>query len=122
MPHRVLRTDLVDALERSGPALGLVRAARNAVRFRRLTGGSWRALAREGVAMKRSGDRTWSQVLMAANTPMLLRAGLVEGDTGAGVLASGQVVGLLGDLPSVAELVERIVADAEAVIGRLGRL
>jgi NAD(P)H-dependent flavin oxidoreductase YrpB (nitropropane dioxygenase family) len=122
MPHRVLRTDLVDALERSGPALGLVRAARNAVRFRRLTGGSWRALAREGVAMKRSGDRTWSQVLMAANTPMLLRAGLVEGDTGAGVLASGQVVGLLGDLPSVAELVERIVADAEAAIGRLGRL
>ncbi|HEV7977806.1 NAD(P)H-dependent flavin oxidoreductase [Amycolatopsis sp.] len=122
MPHRVLRTDLVDALERSGPAMGLARAARNAVRFRRLTGGSWRALVREGVAMKRGNDRTWSQVLMAANTPMLLRAGLVEGDTGAGVLASGQVVGLLADLPSVAELVERIVTDAEAAIGRLGSL
>jgi NAD(P)H-dependent flavin oxidoreductase YrpB (nitropropane dioxygenase family) len=122
MPHRVLRTDLVDALERSGAAMGLARAARNAVRFRRLTGGSWRALVREGVAMKRGGDRTWSQVLMAANTPMLLRAGLVEGDTGAGVLASGQVVGLLDDLPSVAELVGRIVADAEAAILRLGRV
>jgi len=122
MPHRVLRTDLVDALERSGRALGLVRAARNAVRFRRLTGGSWRALVREGVAMKRGNDRTWSQVLMAANTPMLLRAGLVEGDTGAGVLASGQVVGLLADLPSVGELVERIVADADAAIERLGSL
>jgi NAD(P)H-dependent flavin oxidoreductase YrpB (nitropropane dioxygenase family) len=122
MPHRVLRTDLVDALERSGPAMGLARAARNAVRFRKLTGGSWRALIREGVAMKRGNDRTWSQVLMAANTPMLLRAGLVEGDTGAGVLASGQVVGLLADLPSVAELVGRIVIDAEAAIGRLGSL
>jgi NAD(P)H-dependent flavin oxidoreductase YrpB (nitropropane dioxygenase family) len=122
MPHRVLRTDLVDALERSGPAMGLARATRNAVRFRKLTGGSWRALIREGVAMKRGNDRTWSQVLMAANTPMLLRAGLVEGDTGAGVLASGQVVGLLADLPSVAELVGRIVIDAEAAIGRLGSL
>jgi NAD(P)H-dependent flavin oxidoreductase YrpB (nitropropane dioxygenase family) len=53
---------------------------------------------------------------------MLLRAGLVDGDTGAGVLASGQVVGMLGDLPSVAELVERIAADADAAIGRLGRV
>jgi len=33
---------------------------------------------------------------------MLLRAGLVQGRTDAGVLASGQVVGLLHDLPSCA--------------------
>jgi NAD(P)H-dependent flavin oxidoreductase YrpB (nitropropane dioxygenase family) len=51
-------------------------------------------------------------VLMAANTPMLLRAGLVEGNTEAGVLASGQVAGVLGDLPSCAELISSIVADA----------
>jgi NAD(P)H-dependent flavin oxidoreductase YrpB (nitropropane dioxygenase family) len=122
LPHRVIRTELVDALERSGPVSGLARAALNAVRFRRLSGGSWPALVREGVAMKRGNDRSWSQVLMAANTPMLLRAGLVDGDTGAGVLASGQVVGLLADLPSVAELVERIAADADAAIRRLGSL
>ena len=29
--------------------------------------------------MKRDGDLKWSQVILAANTPMLLRAGLVEG-------------------------------------------
>jgi nitronate monooxygenase len=34
---------------------------------------------------------------MAANTPMLLKAGLVEGNTDAGVLASG-VAGILDDL------------------------
>jgi NAD(P)H-dependent flavin oxidoreductase YrpB (nitropropane dioxygenase family) len=55
---------------------------------------------------------TWSQVVMAANTPMLLRAGLVEGNTEAGVLASGQVAGILEDLPSCAELIESIVRDA----------
>ena len=49
---------------------------------------------------------------MAANTPMLLRAGLVEGNTHAGVLASGQVVGILDDLPSCAELIDSIVSDA----------
>jgi NAD(P)H-dependent flavin oxidoreductase YrpB (nitropropane dioxygenase family) len=122
MPHRVLRTELVDALERSGPATGLARAAANAVRFRRLTGLSWPSLFREGLATKRGNDRTWSQVVMAANTPMLLRAGLVDGDTGAGVLASGQVVGLLDDLPAVADLIEEIVGDATRIMRGLSTL
>ncbi|MFD8498185.1 NAD(P)H-dependent flavin oxidoreductase [Amycolatopsis sp. NPDC059657] len=115
MPHRVLRTELVDALESS--RTGTVRAVRNAIRFRKLTGVSWPALVREGIALRR--ERTWSQVIMAANTPMLLRAGLVDGDTRAGVLASGQVAGLLDDLPTVASLVGGIVADAERILARL---
>ncbi|MFI6028493.1 NAD(P)H-dependent flavin oxidoreductase [Amycolatopsis magusensis] len=120
LPHRVLRTGLVDSLERSGRLTGLARAVGNAARFRRITGLTWRSMVREGVAMKRGGDRDWAQVLMAANTPMLLRAGLVGGDPDAGVLASGQVVGLLEDLPAVAGLIERIVADAERILRRLG--
>jgi NAD(P)H-dependent flavin oxidoreductase YrpB (nitropropane dioxygenase family) len=122
MPHRVLRTDLVDSLERSGSVRGLAVAARNTLRFRRLTGVSWRGLLREGLAMRRAGDRTWSQLLMAANTPMLLRAGLVDGDPAAGVLASGQVVGMLDDLPTVRELIEGIVHDAETRIDELSKL
>jgi hypothetical protein len=35
------------------------------------------------------------------------------------VLASGQVVGMIDDLPSCRELVEGIVADAEAIIAKL---
>ncbi|RZQ63126.1 NAD(P)H-dependent flavin oxidoreductase [Amycolatopsis suaedae] len=118
LPHRVLRTELVDTLEQAGRVRALLAAVRNAARFRKLTGLSWSALVREGLAMR--GERTWAQLVMAANTPMLLRAGLVDGDTGAGVLASGQVVGLLDDLPTVAELVERIVGDATEILRRLG--
>ncbi|WP_092530914.1 NAD(P)H-dependent flavin oxidoreductase [Amycolatopsis arida] len=120
LPHRVLRTELVDGLERSGRVGGLLRAVRNAARFRRLTGLSWRSMVREGLAMR--GERSWAQVVMAANTPMLLRAGLVDGDTRAGVLASGQVVGLLDDLPSVAEVVESTVDQAAAILTRLAAL
>ncbi|USX54939.1 nitronate monooxygenase family protein [Lentzea sp. HUAS12] len=119
LPHRVLRSDLVEHLERSGRISGLARAVANAARFRQHTGLTWRAMIREGLAMKHGRDLTWSQVVMAANTPMLLRAGLVEGRTDAGVLASGQVAGLLGDLPTCADLVEGIVKDAEAAIDRL---
>jgi NAD(P)H-dependent flavin oxidoreductase YrpB (nitropropane dioxygenase family) len=45
--------------------------------------------------------------------------GLVEGDTRAGVLPGGQVVGMLDDLPACRDLIEQIVAEAEAVIGKL---
>jgi NAD(P)H-dependent flavin oxidoreductase YrpB (nitropropane dioxygenase family) len=121
IPHRVLRTELVSSLERSGRVSGLVRAVRNAARFRRHTGMSWTGLVRDGLAMRRGRELTWSQVVMAANTPMLLRAGLVEGRTDAGVLAAGQVAGAIEDLPSCADLITRVVADAEEIIAGLSR-
>ncbi|GLY47479.1 nitronate monooxygenase [Lentzea sp. NBRC 102530] len=119
LPHRVLRSDLVEHLEKAGRISSLTRAITNAARFRQHTGLSWRTMIREGLAMKHGRDLTWSQVIMAANTPMLLKAGLVEGRTDAGVLASGQVAGLLHDLPTCAELIESIVRDAETAIDRL---
>jgi NAD(P)H-dependent flavin oxidoreductase YrpB (nitropropane dioxygenase family) len=87
-----------------------------------MTGMKWSTLAKDGLAMKKSGDRTWQQIIMAANTPMLLKAGLVEGNTDAGVLASGQVVGMIDDLPSCQELIDRIMADAVKRIDALGAL
>ncbi|MCS3778911.1 NAD(P)H-dependent flavin oxidoreductase [Tsukamurella ocularis] len=122
MPHRVLRTALVDALERSHGVATLAHAALNTVRFQALTGMSWKGLVGEGLAMKKSGERSWSQLMMSANTPMLLRAGLVEGNTDAGVLASGQVAGIIDDLPTVADLIARIVVDAESRLDELARL
>ncbi len=50
------------------------------------------------------------------------KAGLVEGNTEAGVLASGQVVGMIDDLPSCQELIDRIVAEAVERIDALGAL
>jgi NAD(P)H-dependent flavin oxidoreductase YrpB (nitropropane dioxygenase family) len=120
VPHRVLRTELVDRLERSGRVRALARAAGNAVAFKRtVPGTTWRGMVREGLAMRRSQNLTWTQVVMAANTPMLLRAAMVEGRIDLGVMASGQVVGVLDDLPPVAEVIDRIVAQAEDVLKRL---
>ena len=120
VPHRVLRTDLVEQLEHSGAVTGLVRALRNAVAFQRLSGTPWRSIVAEGLAMRRNHGLSVSQVLMAANTPMLLRAAMVEGNPDLGVMSSGQVVGVLDDLPSVAELIDRIIAQAESTLTRLG--
>ncbi len=119
MPHRVLRTELVDQLERTGPITGLPRAVKNAFAFKKLSGASWPAIVKEGLAMKRSGEYTWSQVVMAANTPMLLKAAMVDGRPDLGVMASGQVVGMIDDIPRVADLIERIMAEADKTLTRL---
>ena len=58
--------------------------------------------------MRKEQGRTLAQMTLAANTPMMLKAGLVEGDTNAGVLASGQVVGVIDDLPTCEELLDRV--------------
>ncbi|MGW7490620.1 NAD(P)H-dependent flavin oxidoreductase [Streptomyces sp. NPDC054786] len=121
LPHRMLRSELVAALERSGRATTLFTALRRAASFRKLSGLSWAQMVRDGLAMKHGRDLSWSQVLLAANTPMLLRASMVEGRTDLGVMASGQVAGVLGDLPSCAELVDRIMAEAGATLGALPR-
>jgi NAD(P)H-dependent flavin oxidoreductase YrpB (nitropropane dioxygenase family) len=122
VPHRVLRSPLVEALERSGPVTGLARAIRNAAAFRSLSGLSWREMVREGAAMRRGSELSWSQVLMAANSPMLLKAAMVDGRPDLGVMAAGQVVGVIDDVPSCAELIDRIMAEAVQVLARLGGL
>jgi NAD(P)H-dependent flavin oxidoreductase YrpB (nitropropane dioxygenase family) len=114
MPHRVLRTGLVERLESGSKVRGLTAAVGNAAKFKKLSQMTWRSMITDGLAMRHGKELTWSQVVMAANTPMLLKAGLVEGNTEAGVLASGQVAGILDDLPSCAELIESIVRDAIA--------
>lgn len=122
MPHRVLRTGLVEKLESGSRLRGFTAAVRNAQKFKKMTGMTWRSMIDDGLQMRRGKDLSWAQVVMAANTPMLLKAGLVEGNTDAGVLASGQVAGILDDLPSCAELIEQIVDDAARRLQRAAAL
>lgn len=118
MPHRMLRTELVESLEETSAVRRLGPTARRTLEFKRSSGMSWTALLKDGRAMKKAQGRTLGQMALAANTPTMLRAGLVEGDTSAGVLASGQVVGVIDDLPTCEELIDRIVVQAAAELKR----
>ncbi|HEX6310201.1 MAG TPA: nitronate monooxygenase [Acidimicrobiia bacterium] len=119
-PQRVISTDTVSHLEGAGRFTALPRALRNALAFRKLTGATLRDLLREGRAMRKSQELTWSQVVMGANAPMLTRAAMVDGRPEVGILPTGQGVGVIEELPSVAELVERIMTEADETLARLG--
>jgi NAD(P)H-dependent flavin oxidoreductase YrpB (nitropropane dioxygenase family) len=121
MPHRMLRTRLVEELEATSALRRLAPTARRTLGFKKMSGMSWRELVSDGRAMKRGGERSWSQTVLAANTPMMLKSGLVEGRTDAGVLASGQVVGVIDDLPSCEELIDRVVTEAADALRKADR-
>ena len=76
--------------------------------------------SRKGNAMRKGNDLSWPQVVMAANAPMMTKAALVDGRTDVGVLPTGQVVGEIGELPTVEELISRIMDEAGRVLDRLG--
>jgi NAD(P)H-dependent flavin oxidoreductase YrpB (nitropropane dioxygenase family) len=119
VPQRMLRTPLADKLAGGSALSRLGRSFRNAITFQKISGTPWPDIVREGLAMKKNHGLSWPQVLMAANTPMMLRASMVDGRVDLGTLASGQVVGVIADLPSCAELIDRIMTQADAVLTRL---
>ena len=73
---------------------------RSAVLFTGCPGTSWPDLIREGIAMKRDHGLRWPAVIMAANAPMMLRAAWSTAGPTSALSASGQVAGLIDDLPT----------------------
>ncbi|MEV7398199.1 nitronate monooxygenase [Aeromicrobium sp. NPDC092404] len=120
MPHRMLRTDLVEQVEAGAGLRRLVPTARRTLEFKKMAGMSWKQLAVDGRAMRKEQGRTLGQLALAANTPMMLKAGLVDGDASAGVLASGQVVGVIDDLPTCEDLIDRVVTEAAGALKQAG--
>lgn len=121
LPQRVVRNELVRKLEASGGLGGLALALRSALALRRETGASLRELLAAGFAMRRHERLTRRQMLMAANAPILARTAMRDGDPVRGYLPSGTVAGVIDDVPTCAELVARIVREAEETLARLAR-
>ncbi len=111
-PQRVIRTKMVDRLERAG-VLGLPRALKNALKFRKLTNTSLLDLLREGLAMKRQQKLPWRQVIMAANAPLLTKAALLDGHPEVGILPTGMGLGVIDSAQSCEEIISQMVATAE---------
>lgn len=118
-PQRVIRTKMIAALEKASAITRLPKAAFNALKLMRLTDTSLPDLLKEGYAMKNNQKLTWSQIAMAANAPMLTKASMVDGKPEVGILPTGQVVGVIDELPTVEQLVERLMREAEQTLNRL---
>jgi NAD(P)H-dependent flavin oxidoreductase YrpB (nitropropane dioxygenase family) len=119
LPQRVVRNELVDRLEKSNPLSRLFLALKNGLAFRSSSGASIADLLRSALVMRENQRLTRSQMLMAANAPMLAKLAMADGDPVGGYLPGGSVMGVIDDRPSCAEVVERIMAEAERTLKTL---
>lgn len=118
LPQRMIANRRLDSLERASPLRLLLIALNNGWRFKRLTGASLTELLKSSWAMARQSELSFGQTLMAANAPMIIQESMVRGRPDDGVLPSGQVAGLIDDLPACSDLIAAIVLEAEARLAR----
>ena len=119
MPQRMVMNEMLGELERAGALKKLLIAMRNGLAYSSHTGASLFSLLASGLKMRSDDGLTLAQAIMSANAPMIIQRAMVEGVPEAGVLPSGQVAGVIDDLPSCAELIERIVREAQECLAEL---
>ena len=119
LPQRMIMNELLAEMERAGNLRKLWIALRNGLAFRRHTGASVLGLLRSAMAMGSDGEMTASQTIMSANAPMIIQKAMVDGEPALGVLPSGQVAGVIDDLPPCMELINTIVAEAQQRLSQL---
>ena len=119
IPQRMVRTPLLDRIERSGRIGMWIRAIESGLQMKRQTGASFSALYHTARGMTSHGGLSLAQAMMAASAPMLIRKAVVDGKPDEGLLATGLVGGRINDLPTCEQLIQTIVADARARIAAL---
>ena len=112
LPQRMIVNRRLESLERASRLRLLLIALNSGWRFKRQTGASLAEMLKSSWAMARQSELSFGQTLLAANSPMIIQDSMVHGRPDEGVLPSGQVAGLIDDLPSCAELIGAMVTEA----------
>ena len=120
-PQRVIRTELIEGLEEGFGLSKFPKAALNALKFRSQTGTSLKDLLQTGLQMRKDQDLTWAQMALAANAPMMTKESMVNGRPEVGILPTGQVVGTIDSLPTVAEIITDVMNEATRTLERLSQ-
>ena len=121
MPGRALKTSMAEKIAR-GDSFSLFKAIPSALEIKKILkqnwwqflGTAWKMMAGEG------GDLV--QMARLANGTMRHQKAIYEGDTKEGFMFVGQVTGPIRDLPTVREIIDRMMVEAEAVLQKTGRM
>jgi enoyl-[acyl-carrier protein] reductase II len=116
LPGRALKTRVTEGMMKG--RFPLVEAFKGALEVKHLLNLSFWKLIGLSLQMMRAGEESsnlWMLAREAAGNRRHLKA-VNEGDTKEGILFAGQACGGISDVPSVEELIERIVAGAEDVM------
>lgn len=119
MRHRMVDNPFIQKLEAASPVGRLWIALSSARKWKAQTGMSTGHMVSTFIKAIKDDPGAMSQVVMAANQPVLLQRSMVEGFPDEGILPSGQVAAAIADLPSCQQLIEQIAGEAEQCLQRL---
>ena len=113
MRHRMISNPFIRQLEKRSGFGRLVTALQSAWEWKAQTDMSsahmvkllWQGIKEDPAAV--------SQLVMAANQPVLLQRAMVEGKPNEGILPSGQVAACINELVSVDDLIQSIMQEAQ---------
>ncbi|MFC1984867.1 NAD(P)H-dependent flavin oxidoreductase [Chloroflexota bacterium] len=120
--NRVLRNRAAeDMLKKRMPIIDAISAALYMKKTMKL---SLPELVRQAFSIKSQATRfgtksSWAETMRFAIGSSLTTRATIEGDPINGLLPTGQGVGMIEDIPTVAEVIERTVAEAETIIESL---
>lgn len=118
MPQRMIDNPFLLKLEAGGFLHRLLVALASAWKWKQHTGMSTAHMLKTAITALKEGDSA-VQTMMAANAPVIIQRAMVDGHPDEGVLPSGQVAAVIDSLPSVAELIESIAAEAQVRLAAL---
>ncbi len=113
LPQRMIFNACLKDLEATSQLGMWWLAVKNGLAFANMTQTSLLDMLKSAWKISRTGDISMAQTMMAANAPMMIQEAMVRGHPTQGILPSGQVAGVIKDLPDVATLIHAIVTEAQ---------
>ena len=98
-------------IDRSNPLSLFLMSVSSAWKYKQITKASFGDLSKSFFAMLKGDDLTISQSIMSANSPAIIQKAMVEGSPNEGAMPSGQVAGIITNLPSCKELIDQIMRE-----------
>ncbi|HSR11905.1 MAG TPA: nitronate monooxygenase, partial [Thermodesulfobacteriota bacterium] len=119
MLSRALKTKGTHKVQAKGfPVFEALKAAETIRKELKLSYPQFVGLSMKMMTAEQDSSTLWAQARQAAGTVRAMKA-IYEGDTEEGILYAGQAVGGIKDIPTVKELVDRVVAEAENTLDTL---
>ena len=112
MPQRMLDNEYLQMLEKASPFKRLRIALSSALQWKAQTGMTTGHAMRVLWQALREDPASVAQTVMAANAPVLLERSMVDGKPSEGVMSSGQVAAVIGQLSSCQDIIDGIVRQA----------
>ena len=111
LSHRLIFNKYIKKIDRSNPISLFLMSISSAWKYKQITKASFGDLIKSFFAMLKGDDLTISQSIMSANSPAIIQKAMVEGSPHEGAMPSGQVAGIITNLPSCKELIDQIMRE-----------